>query len=82
MAFVVGVFGWRLAEAAEKAFPDSSLATLVETKEDDNRLFASAHFDENTKMFADLMDAFIIDNPFRTAARQWFGMEQKAGAPD
>lgn len=71
-----------LAFAAEKAFPDSSLAILVETKEDDDRLFASAYYDENTEMFADLMDAFIIDNPFHAAARQWFGMEQEAGAPD
>jgi hypothetical protein len=71
-----------LAFAAEKAFPDSSLAILVETKEDDDRLFESAYCDENTEMFADLMDAFIVDNPFRTAARQWFGMEQEAGAPD
>lgn len=70
-----------LAFAAEKAFPDSSLAILVETKEDDDRLFASAYFDENTELFADLMDAFIIDNPFRTAARQWFGMEQEACQP-
>lgn len=70
-----------LAFAAEKAFPDSSLAILVETKEDDDRLFASAYYDENTEMFADLMDAFIIDNPFHAAARQWFGMEQEAGAP-
>lgn len=71
-----------LALAAEKAFPDSALALLVETTEDDAHLFGSAYFDENTEMSADLMDTLIVDNPFRTAAHQWFGLEQEAGNPD